>query len=139
MRQIHSSWAVALCALVLSGCAPEFFFGDGDESGDVLDAVTTAGTADGSSADTPAGSDDATGTADTTGDGFPDEFSGSVTGSDTYRLFELGAMLSALTVFPAVLLGAWLGNRIHVRISEEAFRRVVSGALVAIGILLLFR
>ncbi len=46
---------------------------------------------------------------------------------------------SALAVFPAALLGAWLGNRIHLRIDEMTFRRLVSAALVLIGVLLLLR
>jgi len=54
-------------------------------------------------------------------------------------LITAPAMWSALTVFPAVLLGAWIGDRIHVTISEEVFRRVVSAALVMLGILLLLR
>jgi uncharacterized membrane protein YfcA len=54
-------------------------------------------------------------------------------------LITATSLWSALTVFPAVLLGAWIGNRIHVTIGEEAFRRVVSTALVMLGILLLFR
>lgn len=48
-------------------------------------------------------------------------------------------MWSALAVFPAVLLGAWIGNRIHLRMDEAAFRRLVSAALVIIGVLLLVR
>jgi uncharacterized membrane protein YfcA len=48
-------------------------------------------------------------------------------------------MWSALAVFPAVLLGAWIGNRIHLRIDEAVFRRLVSAALVLIGALLLIR
>lgn len=48
-------------------------------------------------------------------------------------------MWSALAVFPAVLLGAWIGNRIHLRIDESTFRRLVSAALVLIGVLLLAR
>jgi uncharacterized membrane protein YfcA len=46
---------------------------------------------------------------------------------------------SALVLLPAVLLAAWLGNRIHVSLSEPAFRRLVSGALVLIGAVLLLR
>ncbi len=46
---------------------------------------------------------------------------------------------SALAVFPAVLIGAWLGNRVHLRLDEDSFRRLVSAALVAIGLLLLVR
>jgi uncharacterized membrane protein YfcA len=46
---------------------------------------------------------------------------------------------SALAVLPAVLLGAVIGNSIHLRLSEQAFRRSVSVALVVLGILLLIR
>jgi uncharacterized membrane protein YfcA len=44
---------------------------------------------------------------------------------------------SALLVLPAVLAGALIGNRIHLQLGEETFRRLVSGALVVIGLLLL--
>lgn len=46
---------------------------------------------------------------------------------------------SALAVLPAVLLGAWLGNRIHLRLAEDTFRRLVSVALVVLGIFILLR
>jgi uncharacterized membrane protein YfcA len=46
---------------------------------------------------------------------------------------------SSLLVLPAVLLGALIGNRIHLRIEERTFRRLVAVALVAIGCLLLAR
>ncbi|HHI69318.1 MAG TPA: sulfite exporter TauE/SafE family protein [Planctomycetes bacterium] len=46
---------------------------------------------------------------------------------------------SALAVLPAVGLGAWLGNRIHIRMSETAFRRLVSVLLVLLGLGLLLR
>ena len=44
---------------------------------------------------------------------------------------------SALMVLPAVVLGALIGNSIHLRIEEATFRRLVSTALVVIGLLLL--
>jgi uncharacterized membrane protein YfcA len=44
---------------------------------------------------------------------------------------------SAVSVLPAVFLGIWLGNRIHITISEEKFRKMVSIALVIIGLILL--
>ena len=44
---------------------------------------------------------------------------------------------SALAVLPAVILGALIGNRIHLRIEEDTFRRLVSAALLIIGLLLL--
>jgi uncharacterized membrane protein YfcA len=46
---------------------------------------------------------------------------------------------SSLLVMPAVLLGAWLGHRLHVKISERAFRRLVSGLLAVLGAVLLIR
>ncbi len=46
---------------------------------------------------------------------------------------------SGLAVLPASLLGAWLGQRVHVQISEAVFRRLVSGLLGVIGALLLLR
>lgn len=48
-------------------------------------------------------------------------------------------LLSSLAVLPAVLAGAWIGHRTHLRIDEATFRRVVSLALMAIGLLLLAR
>jgi uncharacterized membrane protein YfcA len=52
-------------------------------------------------------------------------------------LITMPRLQAALFVFPAVLLGAWLGNQIHLQIKEELFRRLVSAALVVIGLLLL--
>ncbi len=48
-------------------------------------------------------------------------------------------MISAVYVFPAVLLGIWLGNRIHLHISEKGFRKMVSLGLIVIGIILLIK
>ncbi len=39
---------------------------------------------------------------------------------------------SSLMVLPAVLVGAWLGNTLHLRIEETTFRRLVAGALVCV-------
>lgn len=51
-----------------------------------------------------------------------------------------GARLwSSLALVPALLLGAWFGNRIHIQIPEQRFRRLVSVALVLIGVILLGR
>jgi uncharacterized membrane protein YfcA len=44
---------------------------------------------------------------------------------------------SALVVMPAVVLGIWLGSRIHLQLDEATFRRMVSVALVIIGAVLL--
>jgi uncharacterized membrane protein YfcA len=46
---------------------------------------------------------------------------------------------SALAVLPAVLLGAWLGHRLHVRISDRLFRILVCVLLVLLGAMLLIR
>ncbi len=48
-------------------------------------------------------------------------------------------LLSALATLPAVVLGAWLGNRIHLRLDEGRFRRLVSALLVVLGVGLLLR
>jgi hypothetical protein len=54
-----------------------------------------------------------------------------------FGLITAPRMWSALTVLPAVILGAVIGNRIHLRIEEDTFRRLVSAALMLIGLLLL--
>jgi uncharacterized membrane protein YfcA len=46
---------------------------------------------------------------------------------------------SSLLVLPAVLLGAWLGNRLHVTIPEPVFRRLVALLLAVLGAVLLVR
>ena len=46
---------------------------------------------------------------------------------------------SGLALLPVALLGVWVGQRVHVEISERTFRRSVSGLLGAIGLLLLVR
>ena len=58
----------------------------------------------------------------------------------SYAVFGLltpTRLWSAALVLPAVLLGALIGNRVHLELEEEIFRRLVSGALVVIGLLLL--
>jgi len=54
-----------------------------------------------------------------------------------FGLITAPRMWSALVVLPAVILGAVIGNRIHLRIQESTFRRLVSAALLLIGLLLL--
>ena len=53
-------------------------------------------------------------------------------------LLNTERLWSALAVMPAVLLGAFIGNCIHLSLEEDSFRRLVSGALLVIGLLLLF-
>jgi uncharacterized protein len=47
--------------------------------------------------------------------------------------------LSAVYIFPVVLLGIWLGNRIHIQFSEKRFRKMISFGLIIIGIILLIK
>jgi hypothetical protein len=54
-------------------------------------------------------------------------------------LVTLPRLLSALAVVPAILLGGWLGHRIHLELTEQTFQRSVAVALIAIGALLLLR
>jgi uncharacterized membrane protein YfcA len=54
-----------------------------------------------------------------------------------FGLITAPRLWSALAVMPAVILGALLGNSIHLRIEENTFRRLVSAALLIIGLLLL--
>jgi uncharacterized membrane protein YfcA len=46
---------------------------------------------------------------------------------------------SGLAVLPAALLGAWLGHRLHVRISDRLFQLLVCVLLVLLGTMLLIR
>lgn len=54
-----------------------------------------------------------------------------------FGLITAPRMWSALAVLPAVILGALIGNSIHLRIEEATFRRLVSAALLVIGLMLL--
>jgi uncharacterized membrane protein YfcA len=54
-----------------------------------------------------------------------------------FGLVTAPRLWSALAVMPAVILGAIVGNGIHLRIDEETFRRLVSAALLIIGLVLL--
>ena len=48
-------------------------------------------------------------------------------------------LTSALVVLPAVLLGGFVGHKVHLSLSERLFRRAVSVALALLGVLLLAR
>jgi len=54
-----------------------------------------------------------------------------------FGLITPSRLWSALLILPAVLAGALIGNRIHLELGEATFRRLVSCALVVIGLLLL--
>lgn len=53
--------------------------------------------------------------------------------------FVLPEVRDVVVLLPAVLLGAWLGHRIHLELPEATFRRLVSAALALIGAVLLAR
>ncbi|OGP50325.1 MAG: hypothetical protein A2Y79_01120 [Deltaproteobacteria bacterium RBG_13_43_22] len=48
-------------------------------------------------------------------------------------------IISAIYVFPVVILGIWLGNRIHIQISEMAFRKMINIGLIVIGMILIIK
>ena len=54
-------------------------------------------------------------------------------------LVTMPRLASTVAVLPAVALGAWLGHRLHVNISEVLFRRLVSLLLAVLGLVLLIR
>ena len=54
-------------------------------------------------------------------------------------LITTARFISAIYVFPAILLGIWLGNSIHIQISERGFRKMISVALIVIGMILLLK
>ncbi len=55
-----------------------------------------------------------------------------------WELITLPRLYSALAVLPAVALGAFLGQRIHLGLSEPTFRRMVGIAFMVLGLLMLF-
>ncbi len=50
-------------------------------------------------------------------------------------LINLERIVSMVTVLPFVFVGAWLGHRLHLEVSEIWFRRLVSGLLVVLGLM----
>ena len=48
-------------------------------------------------------------------------------------------LVSAVVLLPAALLGGWVGHRVHIEVSEQRFRSLISVALCLIGLLLLLR
>jgi len=48
-------------------------------------------------------------------------------------------LLATLVILPAVGIGAYLGNRIHIELAEATFRRLVGILLACIGFVLLIR
>ncbi len=56
-----------------------------------------------------------------------------------FGLITAPRVWSSLALVPAAMLGALVGDRIHLRIDEATFRRLVSVALIVIGATLLAR
>jgi uncharacterized membrane protein YfcA len=53
--------------------------------------------------------------------------------------FTRDVWIAFAMAFPLMLLGIWIGDRIHVRLSELAFKRLVCAVLFACGVPLLLR
>lgn len=66
---------------------------------------------------------------------------GTVRGLGYYAVgeFSLEALVLFAAGLPLMLLGMFLGDRIHARISEAVFRRLVSAILIVSGVALLIR
>jgi uncharacterized membrane protein YfcA len=56
-----------------------------------------------------------------------------------FGLITAPRIWSSLALIPAAVLGAAIGDRIHLRLDETTFRRLVSVALIVIGVTLLAR
>jgi uncharacterized protein len=54
-------------------------------------------------------------------------------------LLTVPRLVSGALLLPAVLIGGWIGHRVHIEIGERAFQRAVAVALALIGALLLLR
>lgn len=54
-------------------------------------------------------------------------------------LLTVPRLWSGALLLPAVVLGGWIGHRIHIRCDERAFQRAVAVALAMIGVMLLMR
>ena len=53
--------------------------------------------------------------------------------------FTREALLLFAAMLPVMLVGVWIGNRVHVALSEMAFKRLIIAAMVLAGTPLLFR
>ncbi len=54
-------------------------------------------------------------------------------------LITVARLWSSLAVMPAVAAGALLGHHIHVNLQENTFRRLISIALIVLGVILVLR
>ena len=62
-----------------------------------------------------------------------------ITGYGFSGLYNKEVMLLALLLFPVLLLGLFIGHRIHLSISNRAFGRVISSLLLCSGLVLLLK
>jgi uncharacterized protein len=53
--------------------------------------------------------------------------------------YSRDVLVTVAIALPMMLVGIYIGNRIHTGISELAFRRLVSGALMVSGLALLLK
>ena len=53
--------------------------------------------------------------------------------------YSRDVLVTVAIALPMMLVGIYIGNRIHTGISELAFRRMVSGALMVSGLALLLK
>jgi uncharacterized membrane protein YfcA len=53
--------------------------------------------------------------------------------------YSRDVLITTATALPMMLVGIFIGNRIHTGLSELAFRRMVSGALIVSGLALLVK
>ena len=56
-----------------------------------------------------------------------------------FGLLTWSRLLSGLMLLPAALLGAVVGQRLHVGVRDSTFRRVVALGLLVLGVLLIRR
>jgi|TARA_B100000959_G_scaffold103787_2_gene109442 hypothetical protein len=52
-------------------------------------------------------------------------------------LITLSILVDFIKVFPALILGSWIGIRIYPKINEELFRKVILGLIFVAGLILL--
>ncbi len=52
-------------------------------------------------------------------------------------LITLSILVDFIKVFPALILGSWIGIRIYPKINEDLFRKVILGLIFAAGLILL--
>ena len=54
-------------------------------------------------------------------------------------LYTLSVLYASLALLPAMMLGLWIGHRLHVNLSREQLFRIIGALLVVSGASLLVR